>query len=127
MAEVTNWTNQVVDGEPAASVTDLVSEPCVTRRFADGHATNWCRHLVPGYIGAVRVTNLGATTLYVSTGPALTGAASATQHVDEIPAGQGRLYSFVGQAPRQPPRTLFSTWGLDGAAHPIGIVFEAVP
>lgn len=107
--------------------TDAPTEACSTRLFTAGDALEWTPHSVPGYVTAVTVTNLGAGTLYVAAGPALSGTATAAQNAHRLSAGQGKLLNFSGQSPTPQARTKFSTWGADGAAHPVGLIFESVP
>lgn len=114
MAVTKNWVTD----------TDAPTRPTCTRWFTGGDAASWCKHSAPGRYRSVSITNEGTGDLFVSIDPALTGARSAGQNAERIPSGQGRVYSFAGQAFVNPDTTEFSTWGADGAAHPIGIVFS---
>lgn len=99
------------------------SQPSATRFFADGDASSWCVHKAPGCYGALSVRNRGEGALYVAVGPHLAGSATgaATQHAALLEAGEERTFSFEGG---QHAFAMFSTFGADGAAHPIGLVFE---
>ena len=128
MAVVKNWTAAAIEGVgAAASNADVVSRPAQVRRFADGSATDWCKHYAPSFCKYVRIKNQGSGDLDVSWGPALEGARGATQHRATLGTGEQLGISFAGQAPERESYTTFSTWGADGAAHDIEIGFEAVP
>jgi hypothetical protein len=85
-------------------------------------------HDAPGFCKAISVKNTGEGTLYVSWGPALSGTADpTTQDCWELATGEGRLISFVGDAPERPLGRQYSTFGEDGEDHPMLLVFESVP
>jgi hypothetical protein len=103
----------------------ITAVPAATRYFAGGDASNWCLHTLPSWCRVATIVNRGTGALYVSAGPALTGAAATTDHATQIPAGSGRSFplSAQGEAPTPPQ---LSIWGADGAAHAMDLTFERV-
>lgn len=105
------------------SWTDL-EEPCCTRTFADGDATEWCVHTHAGAYTSVTIENRGSGVLYVSKGPALSGAWSSSHNMERLQPGEKATFYAAGQTAK-PATPQFSTFGADGAAHPMGLRFEA--
>jgi hypothetical protein len=105
------------------SWTDL-QEPCCTRTFADGDATDWCVHDYAGVYTSVTIENRGTGVLYVSRGPAVRGPWAATHHMARLQPGEKFPMYSRGQTAK-PATPEFSTFGADGATHPMGVTFEA--
>lgn len=106
-------------------LTALVG-PCRTRYFAGGDAANWCVVSLPKWTRALTVLNRGAGALYVQV-PGAAGAAAATDHAGQVPAGQARTFLLTsGQAPFAPTvGPTVGVWGADGAAHAMDLQIEA--
>lgn len=103
--------------------TDL-EEPRCTRTFADGDATSWCLHSHAGVYTSITLENRGTGYLYVSLGPALKGTWALTQNQERLAAGEKATFYAAGQTVKSATPE-FSTFGADGAAHPMGVRFEA--
>jgi hypothetical protein len=103
--------------------TDL-EEPCVPRTFSAHDAADWTPHSYAGVYTSITIENRGTGYLYVSMGPALRGPWSSSQNMARLAAGEARTFYRAGQTVKAATPE-FSTFGADGAAHPIGLTFEA--
>jgi hypothetical protein len=105
-----------------------LEEPCCTRSFADGEAAAWTLHKHAGAYTSITVENRGSGVLFVSRGPAERGATSAvialTQRATRLQPNEKYTMYLAGTAPKYATPE-FSTFGVDGAAHPMGLTFEA--
>ncbi len=99
-----------------------LSSPLVIRTFTGGHATDWCVHTLPTWARTVEVRNNGTGLAYVSI-PSQTGAWGATDNAIPIAAGSSRRF-VLSPGGKSTIREI-ATFGADGAAHPMSIVFSA--
>lgn len=125
MAATKDWGAVLASVDSAATVY-----------FADGHATDYCVHTPPPGAKRATVINFGATQLAVAI-PSISGsaAARATEHnllLDASLSGDGFMggsYTFPLVGPSGTARSgtsrTFSTYGGDGAAHKMRIVFDS--
>ncbi len=119
MAVVKDWTSTA---SPASDALLGLAQPSATRHFDDGDASAWCVHTAPSVYTVLTVTNLDASAdLWLSLGPALSGATSTGEGGEPVPAGQKATFVLEGGTVA---RTQFSTWGEAGAAHAMALRFE---
>jgi hypothetical protein len=103
--------------------TDL-EEPCCTRTFSAHDASEWTPHSYAGVYTSITLENRGSGYLYVSMGPALRGPWSSSQNMERLAAGEKATFYRAGQTAKAATPE-FSSFGADGAAHPMGVRFEA--
>lgn len=114
--------------------------PIYTAYFAGGDASDWCVHTPPKWAKRVTVVNCGATQMYVSK-PAISGTAAGAAVADAVvlePHASGDAHrggsvtlqlvnrhgtTGTGTTGTATART-FSTFGGDGAAHKIRLIFD---
>ena len=131
MATTKDWTAE-------SGVGRAVDGPCSTAYFADGDESAWCVHTPPAWAKRATIINHGTGVLYVSK-PALSGTAAgaATAHAIRLEPGSGdpvtgsaltvQLVNSHGESGRSGTTTLartFSTFGADGAAHKMRLIFD---
>lgn len=103
--------------------TDL-EEPCCTRTFSAHDAAEWTPHSYPGVYTSITVENRGSGYLYVSMGPAVRGAWNAAHNQERLAPSEKATFYRAGQTVKSAVPE-FSSFGEDGAAHPMGVRFEA--
>lgn len=101
-----------------------LEEPCCTRTFSAHDALEWTPHSYPGVYVSVTIENRGSGVLYVSKGPAIQGAWASTHNMERLQPNEKATFYTGGQTAK-PATPQFSSFGADGAAHPMGVRFEA--
>lgn len=127
------------DWSTTSGVGTAADGPTSCGYFAGGDGSSWCVHTPPKWAKRATVINYGATPLYVSK-PALSGSAGGASTANAVrlenhPSGAGYtgsswtviLVAESGKSGISPSGELartFSTFGGDGATHPMRIIFD---